>query len=140
MPKFICAIISRRSTESTERKIKAMEGDLVARAFRNVHAHLSIQPHDTGAEKVLLLVADEIDEMLKSIKQPLPYAFIQWKGTDVCMDFYCDCGADHHIDGHFVYAVKCHACGAVWEMPSHIIPRKIASHDCTCETRPEENE
>ena len=31
--------------------------------------------------------------------------FIQWKGTDVCMDFHCKCGAHLHIDGMFVYKV-----------------------------------
>ena len=25
--------------------------------------------------------------------QPNPRAYVQWKGTDVCMDFHCDCGA-----------------------------------------------
>lgn len=31
-----------------------------------------------------------------------PYAFIQWKGTDVCMDFHCECGAHCHFDGSYV--------------------------------------
>ena len=53
-----------------------------------------------------------------------PYAFIQWKGTDVCMDFHCECGEHHHIDAMFVYNVKCHKCGVVWEIPCYLIPRK----------------
>lgn len=56
-----------------------------------------------------------------------PSAFIQWKGTDVCMDFYCDCGAQGHFDGDFAYAVKCQHCGQIWEMPCKLYPRK-ASH------------
>ncbi len=57
------------------------------------------------------------------------YAFLQWKGTDVCMDFHCECGAHHHIDGLFVYTVKCHSCGTIWEMPTHVFPTKVTNHD-----------
>ncbi|WP_145670196.1 hypothetical protein [Bradyrhizobium stylosanthis] len=52
------------------------------------------------------------------------HAFIQWKGTDVCMDFHCECGAHNHFDGYFAYTVKCQHCGAVWEMPHYLKPRK----------------
>ena len=38
---------------------------------------------------------------------PAPYAFIQWKGTNVCMDCFCVCGEDMHIDSSFAYAVMC---------------------------------
>ena len=59
-----------------------------------------------------------------------PHAFIQWKGTDVCMDFHCDCGAQCHFDGAFAYAVKCPHCGTVWQMPCLVKPRKMKpEHD-----------
>ena len=33
-----------------------------------------------------------------------PYAYIQWKGTDVCLDVHCTCGAELlHYDGYFAY-------------------------------------
>ena len=54
-----------------------------------------------------------------------PHAFIQWKGTDVCMDFRCDCGESSHYDGMFAYAIKCGGCGQLWEMPSNLFPRKV---------------
>ena len=57
----------------------------------------------------------------------VPSVFIQWKGTDVCMDFYCDCGAHGHFDGDFAYAVKCQHCSQVWEMPCQIYPRKASA-------------
>lgn len=57
---------------------------------------------------------------------PESHAFIQWKGTDVCMDFRCECGADGHFDGFFAYSVKCPGCGAVWKMPSNVFLRKLA--------------
>lgn len=53
-----------------------------------------------------------------------PNAFVQWKGTNVCMDFYCECGAQGHFDGYFAYTVKCQHCGTVWQMPHNLFPRK----------------
>lgn len=54
-----------------------------------------------------------------------PHAFIQWKGTDVCMDFTCECGAaDLHFDGYFAYVVQCPNCLTEWEMPVVLLPRK----------------
>lgn len=53
-----------------------------------------------------------------------PSAFIQWKGTNVCMDFYCRCGAHCHFDGDFAYTVKCPHCNTIWEMPCMIYPRE----------------
>jgi hypothetical protein len=43
-----------------------------------------------------------------------PHAWIQWKGTDVCMDVHCKCGEHFHIDGFFAYSVKCPSCGHIW--------------------------
>jgi hypothetical protein len=49
-----------------------------------------------------------------------PHGWIQWKGTEVCMDFHCKCGAFGHIDGGFIYYVKCGKCGASYMMNGHI--------------------
>mgnify|MGYP001593034448 FL=1 len=57
---------------------------------------------------------------------PEPSAYIQWKGTNVCMDFHCECGAFCHFDGDFAYTVKCPHCDTVWEMPDTIYPRKAS--------------
>lgn len=43
--------------------------------------------------------------------------FVQWKGTDVCLDFTCTCGFDGHFDGDFAYHLRCPQCEQVWEMP-----------------------
>lgn len=42
------------------------------------------------------------------------HGWIQWKGTDVCMDVTCKCGEGAHIDAMFFYAYKCSACGTVY--------------------------
>lgn len=44
--------------------------------------------------------------------------FIQWKGTDVCMDFHCSCGHANHYDGYFGYEIICEHCRTVFA-PSH---------------------
>ena len=58
-------------------------------------------------------------------EQPDPHAFVQWKGTDVCMDFHCDCGAHCHFDGYFAYVVECPHCHSQWQMPFQLFPRKF---------------
>jgi len=47
-------------------------------------------------------------------------ACVQWKGTDVCMDLQCECGAHSHIDSYFAYHVKCPVCGKVYFCNGHI--------------------
>ena len=58
---------------------------------------------------------------------------IQWKGTDVCCDFVCpECGEQDHIDGFFVYAIKCCACGSVWRLPTSLELERIADGEEPC--------
>lgn len=54
-----------------------------------------------------------------------PSAFIQWKGTEVCMDFHCKCGAFCHFDGDSPYVVECPHCHTKWEMPYVVYPREV---------------
>lgn len=54
-----------------------------------------------------------------------PHAFLQWKGTEACFDFKCECGALCHYDGYFAYTVKCPHCMTVYEMPFILYPRKV---------------
>jgi len=43
-----------------------------------------------------------------------PSGWIQWKGTDVCMDIHCKCGHMSHVDAEFAYNVKCPKCKTVY--------------------------
>lgn len=47
-----------------------------------------------------------------------PELFVQWKGTEVCGDFFCRCGAKSHIHADFCYTIRCGRCGQVWEVPT----------------------
>lgn len=50
--------------------------------------------------------------------------FIQWKGTDLCMDLHCPCGTHGHIDSDFVYGVRCPGCGAIYELGTQVILKR----------------
>lgn len=78
---------------------------------------------------------EEAWDMQESYKGD-PHGWIQWKGTDVCMDIHCKCGALGHIDDMFAYHVKCHACGTVYFCNGHIelIEIKEEPDDCVIET------
>ena len=54
------------------------------------------------------------------IKHDKPHGWIQWKGTDVCMDLQCKCGYLSHYDGDFLYHIKCVSCGTIYECDGHI--------------------
>lgn len=58
-------------------------------------------------------------------ERPQVHAFLQWRGTDACFDFYCDCGEATHFDGYFARVVKCGARGQLWQMPFNLFPRKV---------------
>jgi hypothetical protein len=49
-----------------------------------------------------------------------PHGWIQFKGTELCMDVHCKCGELTHIDGMFVYFLKCASCGTVYELNGNI--------------------
>ena len=49
-----------------------------------------------------------------------PFGWLQWKGTNACLDVHCACGELTHIDGEFLYYIKCGKCGAVYECDGHI--------------------
>jgi len=48
------------------------------------------------------------------------YGNIQWKGTDVCIDIYCECGEHSHFDGYFMSFIKCGICGSTYRVDTAI--------------------
>lgn len=60
----------------------------------------------------------------KEIYDPFPgtdaRTFIQWKGTEVCMDLHCDCGHDNHYVGMFAHFVRCAGCGTVYQLGTQV--------------------
>lgn len=60
------------------------------------------------------------DADLAMIGEEPPSAYIQWKGTDVCMDVYCECGCSCHVHGEFVYMYRCPNCKATFVVGSRV--------------------
>jgi hypothetical protein len=58
-----------------------------------------------------------------------PEVFLQFKGTDICFDFYCDCGASCHFDGYFGSNVICPHCDQHWVLPHMLTPHKFGPGD-----------
>lgn len=61
------------------------------------------------------------------------HGWIQWKGTDVCMDLHCNCGKMSHIDAEFAYVVQCPYCDRLYHCNGHIQLielRERPDHDC----------
>lgn len=65
-----------------------------------------------------------------------PYGWIQWKGTNVCMDIHCVCGAHQHFDGDFGYYFKMECCGTIYcvgqnvmlyEVPQHVVSDAVVN-------------
>lgn len=61
-------------------------------------------------------VAWEIQETYKG----QPHGWIQWKGTNGCVDIHCKCGYLSHVDAEFMYYVKCPKCQTVYFCNGHI--------------------
>ena len=68
-----------------------------------------------------------------------PHGWIQWKGTDVCMDIHCKCGYMSHVDDLFAYHVKCPNCGTVYLCNGHIQLIEIEEEPGHCIVFPELN-
>lgn len=58
-----------------------------------------------------------------------PYTFIQWKGTDLCADFFCICGDQFHVDAEFAYAVQCPHCQRRYELSLNVELRELSSEE-----------
>ncbi|HEX9538202.1 MAG TPA: hypothetical protein VGA04_08525 [Streptosporangiaceae bacterium] len=73
--------------------------------------------------------------MSKEGRLGLATAFLQWKGTDACYDFYCSCSPEEpqHFDGMFGEQFTCGStadedselpdggfCGKTWRLPFNL--------------------
>lgn len=61
---------------------------------------------------------------------------VQWKGTDLCMDLYCDCGAASHVDGYFARYVQCPCCEAIYELPHNVPMKKVTKDEMQWQANP----
>lgn len=59
----------------------------------------------------------------------VPFGWVQWKGTEVCMDLHCKCGALCHVDASFAYFVRCGNCGQEYEMAGYVEARPLSPEE-----------
>ena len=65
-----------------------------------------------------------------------PQLFLQWKGIEICADFWCSCGKSAHVCGEmFVYRIQCGSCGKVFALPSTVELVEVADDDPTVTKR-----
>lgn len=60
-----------------------------------------------------------------------PSINIQWKGTDVCLDFHCICmseemGYSSHFDGRFAYYLRCNKCKRIYRLGTEVSITEIS--------------
>ena len=74
-----------------------------------------------------------------------PWAYVQWKGTDVCIDFHCLCDKEDepagvgHFDGYGAYFLKCMRCHRVYKVPTELKLELASEDDHYVEVWPDEN-
>ncbi len=56
-----------------------------------------------------------------------PHGWIQYKGTDICIDLHCNCGAHLHFDGDFLYAFTCGECSQTYELGANVLLYPVES-------------
>lgn len=49
-----------------------------------------------------------------------PHGWVQWKGTDACVDLHCICGYLGHIDSDFFYRYRCRECGRRYAVGQYV--------------------
>lgn len=49
-----------------------------------------------------------------------PFGWIQWKGTNACIDLHCVCGYMGHYDGDFLYTWRCPKCRQVYQLGQNV--------------------
>ncbi len=74
----------------------------------------------TDATDVAPLPDEPTSEHLPEYGEP-GSTFVQWKGTDLCMDFVCPaCEEDSHYDGRFAHVIRCGHCGALFRLGTKV--------------------
>lgn len=57
---------------------------------------------------------------IQEVWKDKPHGWIQWKGTDVCMDVHCKCGYISHVDADFTYVIQCPKCLQKYFVNGHV--------------------
>jgi hypothetical protein len=64
-----------------------------------------------------------------------PHGWIQWKGTEVCIDLHCACGGGSHFDGGFFYNFECPYCHAKYAVGQNVVLIQLTADQASRITR-----
>lgn len=65
-------------------------------------------------------MSEIISKILELDKMEGNHGWIQWKGTNVCMDLHCECGHMGHVDVDFFYYFKCPSCQKIYAVGQNV--------------------
>ena len=90
-------------------------------------------------------MSSAFDAIDKATRIDGSHGWIQWKGTSVCMDVHCVCGAHMHVDAEFAYYLRCPHCQRVYGVGAYVRlveltkPEHIAqaTHNCLVDMEPD---
>jgi hypothetical protein len=57
------------------------------------------------------------------------HGWIQWKGTDVCIDLHCECGHHGHLHGYFLYYYECPECHKLYALGQNVALIRLTSEE-----------
>lgn len=66
------------------------------------------------------MVLDAYATVAAAAEMEGPHGWIQWKGTDVCIDVHCECGAHLHFDEAFLYFIRCGNCRRTYGVSPYV--------------------
>lgn len=58
-----------------------------------------------------------------------PHGWIQWKGTDACVDLHCACGTLGHFDGYFGYQFRCKDCDRHYGIGQNVVLAEMTDEE-----------
>ncbi len=58
-----------------------------------------------------------------------PNTYVQWQGSDLCLDFNCPCGNWGHLDVGFLFALRCASCGRSWRIAPALLVSELKEGD-----------
>lgn len=82
-----------------------------------------------GIREDIVTWALEKDELSSQQDEGDGRGWVQWKGTNVCIDIHCPCGKVLHFDGSFFYFCQCPYCEKIFAVGQnvrlHAVPSEL---------------
>lgn len=84
-----------------------------------------IYTHPSGTTAKESVWSGRDDKVIVEEETTVPHGWIQWEGTNVCMDIHCICGEHLHVDADFCYYIKMLCCGRIYCVGQNVMLYEI---------------